>query len=385
MTNIKQKRFGENMKFKYYIASILILTILLSIGTLSAIENVNDTSQADISQLSLDETDLISTSNSDCGEKSVENENKLTDSQPSSEDSDLSVEMELGDIVKHTYGINDISFDVPLIITAKVSDSTAKNTKIYLTIPDDFEYVSHEANLGSYDPNKGIWDIGDLSNSYSPKLTIITKISAKGTFSIAVNGTTTSTDRNLSNNDLTCNIQVSSKITSNTTRTSADQHNAQHSSHYGSFTGGGYAKKYSEDTPNEPKATPDSKSEDSQKTQTPSTTDSTEKNSQTKQEESNSNKGNSNSKDNNEQISDESQNSVIKQIDSNIITLAGNAISNTAKDILDPSSDKNDDSNNTKGVVKAIDIYDYTQIPLIIFGLLIVMLIGIFTYDKIKS
>ena len=370
------------MKFKYYIASILILTIILSIGTVTAAENINET---DTSQTHLDNSDLLCKTESSNALQSDESESPIQDEQSSSEETDLSVDMELGDIVKHTYGINEVIFDVPLIITAKANDATAKNTKIYLTIPDDFEYVSHDANLGSYNPTTGIWDIGDLNTADSPKLTIMTKISAKGTFSINVNGTTTSTDKTQSNNALTCNIQVSSKITSNTTRTSADQSGAQHSDHQGSSADGGHTQKEPENTPSESETKPsDTKIEDSQNRDDTSSA-SPDENTQTDYKTGSDNGQNTNSNNNGESTSKDSKNSAAKEIDSDIFTKTSKTMIDAVNSILNPSSNEDDDSGNSKGAVKAIDIYDYTQIPILIFGLFLVLLIGIYGYDKIKS
>lgn len=40
---------------------------------------------------------------------------------------------------------------------------TAKNTRIHDNLPDGLKYISHTATKGTFDPNTGIWNIGDLS------------------------------------------------------------------------------------------------------------------------------------------------------------------------------------------------------------------------------
>ena len=40
---------------------------------------------------------------------------------------------------------------------------TAKNVKVYDKLPNGLKYVKHSLTKGTFDPNTGIWDIGDLS------------------------------------------------------------------------------------------------------------------------------------------------------------------------------------------------------------------------------
>ena len=40
---------------------------------------------------------------------------------------------------------------------------TAENVKVYDKLPDGLKYVKHSLTKGTFNPNTGIWDIGDLS------------------------------------------------------------------------------------------------------------------------------------------------------------------------------------------------------------------------------
>lgn len=52
---------------------------------------------------------------------------------------------------------------VTWIITAEnKGPDTANNTKVYDQLPDGLQYLYHNSNKGSFNPNSGIWDIGDL-------------------------------------------------------------------------------------------------------------------------------------------------------------------------------------------------------------------------------
>lgn len=40
---------------------------------------------------------------------------------------------------------------------------TAKNVKVYDKLPDGLKYIKHETEKGTFDPETGIWNIGDLT------------------------------------------------------------------------------------------------------------------------------------------------------------------------------------------------------------------------------
>ena len=393
------------MKFKYFFALILISTIVFSLGTVMASENVNATSSDD-TYLSIDDAGDVQLSAEDDLDDELENQNDDLIKEGSSDDEvDLAVYMELGDTTSQTHGVGEITFDVPLIITAKASNGTAKDAKVYITIPDEFEYVSSDSNIGTYASESGIWSIGDLSSNVDATLTVFTKISTKGTFKISVNATTDSKDIDLSNNDLECNIQVSSKIASNYTRTSADQNGAQHSSHQGSSTGGGAIDR--PDRPQHDGAQPqkgddggssdngggsgsgagsgsgsNGGSSDNGGDSGPSPNGGASNAGANSGSSSNGVEG-SNSKSEGA-ISSNSRVNGIKQVNPNVLAEVARPVSDTINNILNPNSNDKD-SAESPSVVKAINVYDYTQVPIVIFGLFLVLLFGMVAYDKVKT
>ena len=403
--------FGENMKFKYFFALVLIVTIIFSFGTVMANEDVNASSTQD-AYLSVDDQSLGSASEDiQLSDDTNQGSDLIGDDSPSDEEEvDLSVNMEIGDTKKETFGIGDVTFEVPMIITAKAVNGTAKNVKVNVTMPEFFTYLSHTKTVGEYDPESGIWNIGDLSSGVNATLTILTKISQKGKYIIYVNATTDSMEKVLSNNNLECNIEVSSKITSNTTRTSADQ-GTQHTPHENSDPGSGGRINNGDNHPENggnPGSGSGSEGGSSENgggsgsgtgsgggsSQPGSSTSPSNggssgnggSNSPSENGGGNSPSGNGGSSSGSQESSGSSRN-VAKEISPNVFGNAIKSIGGTVEDLLNPNSSEDDeeDSNGSVSVVKEIGVYDYTQIPLMIFALFLVALVGIFAYDKIKS
>ena len=373
---------GENMKFKYFFVLFVILTAIFLIGCVAASENQSHNANvSDDTYLSVDGADSNHPiSSPEDGDPSVkEDRNSVKKSESSGDEIDLCVNMELGDIKKTTYGINEVTFDVPLIITANVDGGIAKNTRIFLVIPEDFEYVSDNCNIGTYNHESGIWDIGDLKSGVSANLTIFTQITKKGNYVITLNSTTDSNDLNLTNNNLNCNIQVSSKITSNTTRTTADSKSARHDSHYASDP---EASNRQNDEQSKTTAN-DGHSSDSTDKRSSGTKNNGKGNSNINGEiGSSSGSKNSKKSDSNEDVKSDSRITAVKEASS--IGRLAKSVSNTLNSMLNHDSSSNDDSNNQK-TVKAISFYNYEKVPLLVIGLFFVALIGTFAYDKIKS
>ena len=142
------------MKIKYFFALILVLTVMFSLGTIAAGEDI------DFNASSLEDTYLssggaeIPISDNDC-EDIQSSSNEDIEMNSSADDADLYVDMELGDTEKTTYGINNITFDVPLIVTAKALEGNVKNAKVYINIPGEFKYLSFNKTAGEYDPESG--------------------------------------------------------------------------------------------------------------------------------------------------------------------------------------------------------------------------------------
>ncbi|MDO5814697.1 MAG: DUF11 domain-containing protein [Methanobrevibacter sp.] len=337
------------MKFKYFFALILILTIIFSFGTVMANEDVNASSAQD-DYLYVDDQSM------DCANEDIllsddanHDSDLICEDSPSDDKADLSVDMELGDMIKKDLGFGKATFEVPMIITAKAINGTAKNVKVNVTMPEFFSYISHAKTVGEYDSESGIWNIGDLTGGANATLTILTNISAKGTHIISVDATTDSMDKVSSNNYLECIIEVNSKITSNTTRTSVIQ------------------------DPSKNRANTTTTSED-RKTQHDPHQNSAPKS------------GGRITQDDNHQESSSSSKNVVKDINPNIFSNAVKSIGGTVEDLLNPdSTEDEEDSNGSLSAVKAIGVNDHMQILLLIFALFLIALVGIFAYDKIKS
>ena len=371
------------MKFKYLFALILVISTLFLLGTVMASENVNyDANSSYLSIDSVDDNDLAS------ADVNIDDDRQIGSSP--GDEVDLSVDMELGDVKKTTYGINEMSFDVPLIIHATASGGNAKNTKVYLSIPDDFEYISSSKSTGTYDSENKIWNIGNLKSGTDATLTIFTKINTKGKFTVYVNATSDSTDIDLSNNDLKCDIEVTSKISSNTTRTSAQQNEAQHNTHYASISQGANREINWDNLPQPKKSTPDPSNDEPQKNEEDPNKKSEEENNNNQNQNQNKNSNNQNNqgqKNNNPEGGNEGQTSrsVSKGISSNIFTNAANTISNVINSIFNSDPDSNNGNPFNSKTVKAIMVNDYRTIAIFIFTLFLVILICNFGYEKIKS
>lgn len=371
------------MKFKHFFALALILATLLMLSNVAAIENVSyDANSSHSICPSPDSSDNHPVS-LDAGYS------ELINTTASGEEVDLTVNMELGDIKKNTYGINQMSFDVPLIISAKAIGGTAKNTKITIIIPENFEYVSSAPSVGTYDAKSGIWNIGDLNSGIDATLSIMTKIATKGTFTIFVNGTTDSNDIDETNNALKCDIEVTSKISSNTTHTSAQKNEAQHNSHYASMAQGGYRQEVNWNDMPDPNEQPTPNYEDPEVVdpdpQNPNSNE--EKDPDKKQDPiQDPERGGKNSNPNdNGNDGQNTKTSVSKEVNSNIFTAAANSISNAISSILNPDSGSNNANPFKSKIIKAIEAMDYRTIPVLIFALFLIILICNMGYEKIKS
>ncbi|WP_458403204.1 DUF11 domain-containing protein [Methanobrevibacter sp.] len=375
------------MKYRYLFALILIITTLFLIGSTSAIEDADfNATASDEGQISLD-----SYVNPEV-EESLNSPSDIETEMLTAENCDLSVDAELGDIKKTTFGINEISFDVPLIITAKATGGTAKDVKVHLIIPDEFEFVSYDTDIGFYSSATGIWNIGDLDDH--AKLTIFTKINQKGKYLISANSTTTSDDADLTNNYIGCNIEVTSKISSNVTRTSADRSAPQHTSHYASTAKGAYRGYSGEDIPKPDKTDPQQPiNEETDPNKNEETDPGTNEESYpNKNEETGGNEQGGQTNNNNngagqgstQQGGSGSSNVLKKGISTSLVSNVFNSLSNTISNILNPDSTPNLDRYSPSRIFKAIQANNYTIIPIMIFALFLVMMAGSYAYEKIR-
>lgn len=377
------------MKIKYFFALILVLTVMFSLGTIAAGEDI------DFNASSLEDTYLssggaeIPISDNDC-EDIQSSSNEDIEMNSSADDADLYVDMELGDTEKTTYGINNITFDVPLIVTAKALEGNVKNAKVYINIPGEFKYLSFNKTAGEYDPESGIWNIGDLDEGSDAVLTIFTKTSTQGTFNITVNSTTDSNDVNLTNNDLIFTVNVASKVTSGTTRTSRNAQGPKNNHHHGSSTDG-FIDRQKDDDP-QPAGGGEGLNNNQKDNGNATATGGSSHGKTNIEKNGNSGSGSDDGASSNSKSgakvspSISKEKNALKAVNPNIIDSVTKSIGDTINDILNPDSDKgSDDSSNpfkSSGVTSA---YDYTTIPLLIFALFLILLLGIVATDKIKS
>ena len=82
----------------------------------------------------------------------------------STQDQLSSAQLELdNDADKENINLGD---EVTWIVTAQnFGPDTAKNVKVYDKLPSGLKYVKHTTTKGTFDPETGIWDIGDLKVS----------------------------------------------------------------------------------------------------------------------------------------------------------------------------------------------------------------------------
>lgn len=351
----------KTMKFKCF-TLIVILVIMFSLGAVSASENI--TSDADLAVSS----DLI--------DESLETQDILSSEDSSSNETDLSVKIDVTNIYKGNL-FNRAGFEVPWTITVTVNNGTAVNTRVYETLSENMEYVSHNASTGEYDPISGIWYVGDLSSSDNASLKILTKLKTDGRFKNSVNVVTDSNDIDLSNNVKSLTIKSgTSKTTSNVTETSDDKNEAQHDDHFGSESTHSVAREVEDD---------DVAAEDSPADQANS--GSKLRAAEVSEPSQSSSSGANNA------ANEKSSNSVAKTINSITEKVSDTFESITASviSIFDSSSDDSDkgDSNSSnpssKAQAKSIAKSDYTKIPMLIFGLFLIALVAYFGYNKIKS
>ena len=367
------KRFGiltgENMKFKYFFALVLLTTVILSLGTAAASENID-----------------YNASSSDDTSSSITLQSQSVDStlDASDDEVDLYVDMELGDIKRETFAIGSMTFEIPLIITVNTNNGTAKNVNVYHTIPDDFIYLSSDATAGSYDSESGIWHIGDMGSATSATLTILTKLEKSGTFFIFVNATTDSDDVDLTNNDLKSTITANTRISSNTTRTSADQGGASHGLR-GNNHGPKVVKRDDQTSNNQNQESGNGEnSNNNEGSNNGEGSNSNNGETNNNGEGSNSNNGQSNYNNNGASSNSNNRENENSGLTKSTESLT-DAISDTLVSIRNIFNSNSSDYNLTPEVVKAISAQDYTRIPILIFIALLIIISGSVAYDKIKT
>ncbi len=105
----------------------------------------------------------------------VSDENVVVDSSDVSSESDSSAYLVLdNDADKENIAVNEL---VSWIVSVQnFGPHTSKNTQVHDELPEGLIYISHTATKGTFNPQTGIWDIGDLTvDDGEVFLTITTK------------------------------------------------------------------------------------------------------------------------------------------------------------------------------------------------------------------
>lgn len=145
------------MKVKLSFSLVLLLIVFLSVGMVAAseniTENIDDQQTGDI--LGVEDVSLS------------ENSPEISEIQTAGENSDAvdfsvnvktdSKDVRMGDVVIWT-------------ITVQSYGGTAKNTEVQVLLNSNLKYIDSSTDAGSYNPNEGIWKVGDLNGLKSLKI-----------------------------------------------------------------------------------------------------------------------------------------------------------------------------------------------------------------------
>ncbi|WP_407409737.1 CARDB domain-containing protein, partial [Methanobrevibacter sp.] len=85
---------------------------------------------------------------------------------------------------------------------------TAVNTRAHITIPDALKLLGFKPSKGSYDPDTGIWTIGDLAPGEEVTLILNTQALKSGKFTVEASVECDTYESDLSNNFDACEIDV---------------------------------------------------------------------------------------------------------------------------------------------------------------------------------
>ncbi|WP_296807963.1 DUF11 domain-containing protein [uncultured Methanobrevibacter sp.] len=136
------------MNYKVILASLILVTLLFSLSAVSADDSIENQT-VEISEIVVDDTQDLNSNDlsnvSDSNNATVETSAYLV------LDNDADKEnIYLGDLVTWIITVQNFGPDI------------SKNTQVRDELPDGLEYVSHTLTVGSFNPETGIWDIGDL-------------------------------------------------------------------------------------------------------------------------------------------------------------------------------------------------------------------------------
>lgn len=158
------------------------MVIIISLLSLTCV-NAKDLDESDLNQgnsqlleISEESSDVAPTSSDvlPTSETKLEISEEANDSTPASSEVPSTSEAK-SDSQSQSYLILDNDADIENIyigdyVTWIVSvinkgPDTAKNVKVYDQLPDGLKYVKHATTKGTFDPETGIWSIGNLTIS----------------------------------------------------------------------------------------------------------------------------------------------------------------------------------------------------------------------------
>ena len=304
-------------------------------------------------QLSNSDDKQLKTSNLE-DEKQLESVNKGDKLLKDSNDNvDLFINMDVKTSLTNKQ-YNRAGSEVPWIITVSSLNGTSYNTQVRDVLSENLQFLSYNATMGTFDPENGIWTVGDLEASKNASLTLLTRLKRDGTYINKAYATTDSNDVNLLNNFLIISIRTgSSKITSNITETSDEREGIQHNVHYASMVDTDFIMRNEEGS-------------------------------------SDDNGGNGGNGGNEEGQSEGNSHTKTRSLGNklklfNAQNIDYHSLSKNIGGALGFGYNSNGGFLNSKDIYEALFVYDYTRIPIIVFVAFLVVLASIVGYDKVKS
>ena len=157
--------WGANINKKLLILSLMIIFIA-SIGCVTA-QDMGGNSTFTSSENGSEHVSSPDGGEDDSGVLSVSNSNESKSNVVTSSylvlDNDADKEnIHIGDKV------------IWILSVINLGPDTAKNVKVFDKLPDGLKYVSYFATKGTFNPETGLWDIGDLKVEDGPEMLWIT-------------------------------------------------------------------------------------------------------------------------------------------------------------------------------------------------------------------
>ena len=338
----------------------MMVIVLFSLGAVVAGENIteevsvsNDVAVPTVGQTSVDD--------------SGDGEDVLNADEPSTLKAVSKFDLKVKIDVNTSYdgkAYNTEGLEVPWTITVKSLSGNARNVMVRETLSSNLQYISHNLTKGTYDSSRGIWTVGELEDSQSVSLTIITKLLSNGTFTNTVKVEPTTLDLDKSNNEATLSIETGEEDEgSHTTETTDDKNKYNADDHYGSEGGSGVVERQNVGGDSSKTRGGDSKSPNDKK---PGYTTST-----------------ADSKKRHKSGLTRSTSSFVRSISSPVRAFA--EILNPDLSSGNDSSDANASSSTPSKGFEAVPPQNYSTIPLSVFALFLLALLGIVAGDKIRS